>query len=205
MCTGRAKGRLPDLFDRRMLDADQRSSSLRCEGRKHCQYIWVLPQLRKLISGKQAGYRCESNMTDKEILKAFRRSRKKESEKKIIRPAFTLQKELLHFIIALFFCAVLFVFTAKYREVFSTGQYALLIVGLLIVFIVTQAKNMLLLLVFLYQRLAPSSVRSVCLFTPSCSEYMRLSILKYGVWKGLIKGLKRIRRCHPPNGGPDEP
>jgi len=34
---------------------------------------------------------------------------------------------------------------------------------------------------------------------------MILSIEKYGAIKGLIKGCIRLLRCHPPNGGRDEP
>lgn len=59
--------------------------------------------------------------------------------------------------------------------------------------------------VLLYQRFAPEKVRASCLFTPSCSEYMLLAIEKYGVIKGVGKGIKRLRRCHPPNGGVDFP
>ncbi len=44
-----------------------------------------------------------------------------------------------------------------------------------------------------------------CRFTPTCSEYMALSLQKYGVCKGVIKGLGRIFRCHVPNGGEDWP
>jgi uncharacterized protein len=32
-----------------------------------------------------------------------------------------------------------------------------------------------------------------------------MAIEKYGVWKGIWKGMKRIVRCHPPNGGIDKP
>jgi putative component of membrane protein insertase Oxa1/YidC/SpoIIIJ protein YidD len=34
---------------------------------------------------------------------------------------------------------------------------------------------------------------------------MLLSIEKYGVWKGLPKGVNRLRRCNINNGGFDEP
>ena len=34
---------------------------------------------------------------------------------------------------------------------------------------------------------------------------LSLSIEKYGAIKGLIKGCIRLLRCHPPNGGRDEP
>lgn len=57
----------------------------------------------------------------------------------------------------------------------------------------------------LYQRYAPTSVRQACRFEPSCSEYMKLAILKYGIIKGISKGWKRILRCRYPNGGIDYP
>ncbi len=47
---------------------------------------------------------------------------------------------------------------------------------------------------------------SVCRFTPTCSEYTYMAVEKYGVVKGLWKGLKRIIRCHPwSKGGVDYP
>jgi len=36
-----------------------------------------------------------------------------------------------------------------------------------------------------------------CVFFPTCSEYTKEAIEKYGVLKGALKGLKRISRCHP--------
>ena len=56
-----------------------------------------------------------------------------------------------------------------------------------------------------YQRYAPEEMRLSCVFEPSCSEYMILSMNKYGVFLGGIKGIKRLRRCHLPNGGEDYP
>jgi putative membrane protein insertion efficiency factor len=56
-----------------------------------------------------------------------------------------------------------------------------------------------------YQRWAPASVRGSCRFTPTCSEYTILSIQKYGVTKGVARGLRRVFRCRPPNEGIDEP
>jgi hypothetical protein len=38
---------------------------------------------------------------------------------------------------------------------------------------------------------------TTCVFYPTCSEYMKEAILKYGVAKGLFLGGKRILRCHP--------
>ncbi len=56
-----------------------------------------------------------------------------------------------------------------------------------------------------YQRTAPRSLRAACRFTPSCSEYAIRSIRKYGALRGSSHAMQRILRCHPPNGGMDEP
>lgn len=61
------------------------------------------------------------------------------------------------------------------------------------------------LMIRLYQLKAPAEVRLVCNFEPTCSEYMILAIKKYGLIRGVIKGIKRIRRCHYPNCGIDYP
>ncbi|MDR1738669.1 MAG: membrane protein insertion efficiency factor YidD [Candidatus Symbiothrix sp.] len=36
-----------------------------------------------------------------------------------------------------------------------------------------------------------------CRYTPTCSEYAQIALLKYGVAKGGWLALKRICRCHP--------
>ncbi len=36
-----------------------------------------------------------------------------------------------------------------------------------------------------------------CRFTPSCSEYAREAIKRYGALKGLFSGIKRVIRCNP--------
>lgn len=36
-----------------------------------------------------------------------------------------------------------------------------------------------------------------CPYTPSCSEYFRESVEKFGIGRGGWIGLKRILRCHP--------
>ena len=56
-------------------------------------------------------------------------------------------------------------------------------------------RRMLIFLVMLYQAKASEEIRLRCTFTPSCSEYMILSLKKYGVIIGLIKGTKRLSRC----------
>jgi len=45
-----------------------------------------------------------------------------------------------------------------------------------------------------------------CQFYPSCSQYSKKAIKKYGLIKGVFKGLYRIGRCNPwSKGGVDQP
>ena len=37
----------------------------------------------------------------------------------------------------------------------------------------------------------------MCRFEPSCSEYMRQAVERYGVIRGGWLGMKRLGRCHP--------
>ena len=36
-----------------------------------------------------------------------------------------------------------------------------------------------------------------CRFYPSCSEYMMTAIDRFGIFKGIGLGIKRLGRCHP--------
>jgi putative membrane protein insertion efficiency factor len=60
-------------------------------------------------------------------------------------------------------------------------------------------------LVLLYKVCAPMEVRGRCRFEPTCSTYMIMAILKYGLVYGVFKGIRRVLRCKPPNGGVDYP
>jgi len=45
-----------------------------------------------------------------------------------------------------------------------------------------------------------------CRFYPSCSSYAHQAVEKYGIFKGLGKGFRRILKCNPFNkGGIDLP
>ena len=59
--------------------------------------------------------------------------------------------------------------------------------------------------VLLYKAFAPMSVRERCRFEPCCSTYMIMAIQKYGLFIGAYRGIRRIIRCKPPNGGTDLP
>ncbi|MEY5016446.1 MAG: hypothetical protein RIS92_2804 [Verrucomicrobiota bacterium] len=38
---------------------------------------------------------------------------------------------------------------------------------------------------------------SGCRFEPTCSDYMLVSLQRFGPWRGTAMGLRRICRCHP--------
>jgi putative membrane protein insertion efficiency factor len=40
-------------------------------------------------------------------------------------------------------------------------------------------------------------IRQTCTMYPTCSDYMIQAIEKYGVGRGMWKGVRRILRCHP--------
>lgn len=42
--------------------------------------------------------------------------------------------------------------------------------------------------------------RAACRFTPTCSEYTKQAIEKYGFIRGTFMGIKRISRCRPGGG-----
>ncbi|MCL2020875.1 MAG: membrane protein insertion efficiency factor YidD [Betaproteobacteria bacterium] len=44
-----------------------------------------------------------------------------------------------------------------------------------------------------------------CRFHPSCSEYARDAVRKYGAWQGVMLALRRLSRCHPWNQGGYDP
>ncbi len=47
---------------------------------------------------------------------------------------------------------------------------------------------------FLGKKIFP---RGCCRFYPTCSEYTKGAIEKYGVVRGIFKGMYRIARCNP--------
>lgn len=74
-----------------------------------------------------------------------------------------------------------------------------------IFYLLVNLKKVIICLIHIYQRYAPDSVRNKCRFEPSCSQYMILSLQKYGLVKGLKKGIDRLKRCNINGGGFDLP
>jgi putative membrane protein insertion efficiency factor len=68
-------------------------------------------------------------------------------------------------------------------------------------------KQLLVLLIVFYQKaLSPDTgflprifgkSKPTCIYYPTCSEYAKIAIVKYGVFKGVSMGLARIARCNP--------
>ena len=49
----------------------------------------------------------------------------------------------------------------------------------------------------LYKLTLSPLLPSACRYYPSCSEYMRQAVEKYGPVRGVWMGIKRVARCHP--------
>ena len=87
----------------------------------------------------------------------------------------------------------------------QTVFVVLALVALGVLFLCVRFKRFCIDFVLLYQKLAPEKVRRSCVYEPSCSAYMLLAIEKHGAFRGFFKGIKRLSRCHHPNGGVDLP
>ncbi|MGN0961231.1 MAG: membrane protein insertion efficiency factor YidD [Christensenellales bacterium] len=58
-------------------------------------------------------------------------------------------------------------------------------------------KAGLIVLIWLYKKLISPMFPKTCRFYPTCSEYMLIAINEWGLFKGLVLGIKRICRCRP--------
>lgn len=65
-------------------------------------------------------------------------------------------------------------------------------------------KKILINLIKIYQKIS-GLTPPVCRFTPTCSEYTKQAIEKYGVAKGIWLGIKRVSKCHPFHPGGYDP
>ena len=57
-------------------------------------------------------------------------------------------------------------------------------------------KKVLISLINLYQKM-PLASHNSCRFTPTCSNYAKESIERYGAFRGSIMAIKRILKCNP--------
>lgn len=49
----------------------------------------------------------------------------------------------------------------------------------------------------LYKTVLSPALPAACRFQPTCSDYMRNAVAKYGAARGVWMGLRRLARCHP--------
>ena len=99
---------------------------------------------------------------------------------------------------AAIFCILYFTLPA-HRLAASLGVS----LGALGLYVIVRMRAILIWFIRVYQRFAPDEVRRRCVFTPTCSQYAIQALQRYGVIRGVPKIIKRLLRCHLPNGGND--
>ena len=66
-------------------------------------------------------------------------------------------------------------------------------------------KRLCIKLIEFYQKKISPDLGHRCKYYPTCSEYTRQAIDKYGIIKGSFLGIKRILKCNPfSHGGVDK-
>lgn len=66
-------------------------------------------------------------------------------------------------------------------------------------------KKIFIKLIKFYQKRISPLLGNNCKYYPTCSEYTKQAIEKYGVVKGSIKGIIRILKCNPFSKGGYDP
>ena len=61
-------------------------------------------------------------------------------------------------------------------------------------------KYAVLSLIWVYQKTLSPLLPTSCRYSPSCSRYSHEAVEKYGVFKGVWLGVKRLARCRPMGG-----
>ncbi|MDR1596341.1 MAG: membrane protein insertion efficiency factor YidD [Treponema sp.] len=69
----------------------------------------------------------------------------------------------------------------------------------------TVLQKAVLFLIRFYQQALSPHFPSGCRYIPSCSAYTYEAVRKYGVFRGVFLGVKRILRCHPFHSGGYDP
>ncbi len=63
--------------------------------------------------------------------------------------------------------------------------------------IILLPRRMLVYLIRLYQKYISPCFPKHCKYYPTCSEYTRQAVDKYGIIKGSLLGIIRILKCNP--------
>ncbi|MFH0808963.1 MAG: membrane protein insertion efficiency factor YidD [Pseudomonadota bacterium] len=58
-------------------------------------------------------------------------------------------------------------------------------------------RFLILLLIDFYRSVVRPVLPPACRFAPTCSEYTRQAVSKYGAARGLYLSVRRLARCHP--------
>ncbi|MGI6679465.1 MAG: membrane protein insertion efficiency factor YidD [Dehalobacterium sp.] len=66
-------------------------------------------------------------------------------------------------------------------------------------------SRLLIFFIRIYQKCLSPILPGRCRFYPSCSQYWIDALKKYGLLKGVRRGLKRISKCHPWHPGGYDP
>ncbi len=124
--------------------------------------------------------------------------------RKLSRPKISLIKTLLLYIMLPALVITVIIVLLNYFGLSETN-IVVIAAAILVAYILLTTKRLFICTIKLYQKYAPDSLRNKCRFEPSCSEYMILAIEKYGLIKGLQKGICRLKRCNMDGGGYDFP
>ena len=63
----------------------------------------------------------------------------------------------------------------------------------------------ILLIIKIYQNILSPILPSTCRYSPTCSEYTKQSLIKFGLIKGGMISIKRIIKCNPWGGNGYDP
>ncbi len=66
-------------------------------------------------------------------------------------------------------------------------------------------KKLCIKMIEFYQKKISPGLGHRCKYYPTCSEYTKQAIEKYGVVRGILKGIFRILRCNPFSKGGYDP
>lgn len=62
-------------------------------------------------------------------------------------------------------------------------------------------KTIIIFIINIYQKFISPFLPRSCRFYPTCSQYSKEAIIKYGILKGSIKSIIRILKCNPFHSG----